>query len=247
MKSTVTATDFAHGLHQLGVTAGMALEVHSSLSQFGYLEGGAETIIDTLIEEVGVHGAIVMPAFCLSPNMPLTEEDGQLGLTTKIFIQSPQEERSAMGIVADTFRKRQDVLTGSGIFRVSAWGKDVDKHSTGFQHLIDNDGYALLLGVDIYKLSAMHYVEEVLPDDIRNRFNPSDEARAKYPENEWMIEAWEQPVQPWYAIQDEAYAKGMIKDVNIGEAKCMFFKVRSVIELYRKALLERPYELYGLN
>lgn len=247
MKSTVTAAGFTHGLNQLGVTVGMALEVHSSLSQFGYLEGGAETIINTLIEEVGVHGAIVMPAFCLSPNLPLTEEDQQLGLTTKIRILSEQEERSAMGIVADSFRKRQDVLTGSGMFRVSAWGKDADKHSTGFQHLIDNDGYALLLGVDIYKLSTMHYVEDVLPDDIRNRFNPSEEARIKYPENEWMIEAWEQTVKPWYAIQDDAYAKGMIKDVNIGSAKCMFFKVRPVIELYRQALLERPYELYGLN
>ena len=39
----------------------------------------------------------------------------------------------------------------------------------------------------------------------------------------------------------------MIKDSMIGKAKCMLFKVKPVIELYRKALLERPFELYGLE
>ena len=226
---------------------GMTLEVHCSLSQFGHLDGGADTVINTLIQEVGVDGAIVMPSFRLSPNLPLTDEDQRLGLTMKIRILSEDEEDSAMGIVADTFRKRPDVLTGNGIFRVSAWGRDADKHSAGFQRLIDNDGYALLLGLDIYRLSAMHYVEDALPDEIRNRFKPTNEARTKYPENQWLIEAWLPDVKPWYKIQDEAYSKGLITDAFIGNAKCMFFKVRPVIELYRRALLERPFELYGLR
>lgn len=225
----------------------MALEVHCSLSKFGHLEGGADTVINTLMQEVGTNGAIVMPSFGLSPNLPLTDEDRRLGLTMKIRILSENEEHTAMGIVSDTFRKRPDVVTGSGIFRVSAWGKDTVKHSAGFQHLIDNEGYALLLGVDIYSLSAMHYVEDALPDEIRNRFIPFDEARTKYPESQWMIEAWSPAAKPWYKIQDEAYSKGLIIDIYIGNAKCMFFKVRPVIDLYRQALLERPLELYGLR
>lgn len=240
-------SDIEYGLHQLSVQAGMSLVVHCSLSKFGYLEGGADTLIHALMQKVGVNGAIVMPSFRLSPNLLLTDEDRDLGLTMKIRILSENEEHSAMGIVADTFRKRTDVVTGSGIFQVSAWGKDADKHATGFQHLIDNDGYALLLGVDIYRLSAMHYVEDVMPVEIRNRFQPSDEARTKYPEGEWMIEAWTPDLKPWYTIQDEAYSKGFITDVCIGNAKCMFFKVRPVIDLYRQALLERPFELYGLR
>ena len=247
MNTTIIGSDFTHGLRKLGVQLGMTLEVHCSLSQFGHLDGGADTVINTLIQEVGVDGAIVMPSFRLSPNLPLTDEDQRLGLTMKIRILSEDEEDSAMGIVADTFRKRPDVLTGNGIFRVSAWGRDADKHSAGFQRLIDNDGYALLLGLDIYRLSAMHYVEDALPDEIRNRFKPSDEARKKYPENQWLIEAWLPDVKPWYKIQDEAYSKGLITDAFIGNAKCMFFKVRPVIELYRRALLERPFELYGLR
>lgn len=204
-------------------------------------------MIDVLMQEVGADGAIVMPSFRLSPNLPLTEDDQRLGLVTKIRILSEDEEQSAMGIVADTFRKRPGVLTGNGIFRVSAWGKDADKHSAGFQYLIDNDGYALLLGVDIYRLSAMHYVEDALPDEILGRFRPSDAARERYPQEQWMIEAWVPDVKPWHTIQDEAYCKGLISDAIIGNAKCMFFKVRPVIELYRQALLNHPLELYGLR
>ncbi len=247
MKKTLTGPDLAHSLRQLGVREGNALEVHCSLRKFGHLEGGADTVIRTLIQEVGIDGAIVMPSFRLSPNLPLTEEDRRLGLSMKIRILSEDEEHTGMGVVSDTFRKRPDVITGKGIFRVSAWGKDAGKHAAaGFQHLIDHGGYALLLGVDIYRLSAMHYVEDALPDEIRNRFAPSDMARAKYPEDQWLIEAWSPKAKPWYKIQNEAYTKGWITDTYIGNAKCLFFNVRPVIELYRQALLERPFELYGL-
>lgn len=94
-----------------------------------------------------------------------------------------------MGIVSDTFRKMPDVITGQGIFRVSAWGKDADKHSLGFQHLIDTNGWALLLGVNIYRLSSMHYAEDSLPTEIKNKFKPSKEALERYSEDQWFIEA----------------------------------------------------------
>ena len=48
-------------------------------------------------------------------------------------ILSSDEEHIAMGLIADTFRQMSDVLTGDGIFRVSAWGKNADKVSHGFQ------------------------------------------------------------------------------------------------------------------
>lgn len=247
MHAALTESDLVHGLHQLGVLQGMALEVHCSFSKFGYVEGGTDTLIHALMQAVGSDGAIVMPSFRLSPNLSLTDDDRQLGLTTKIRLLAEDEEHTAMGVVSDAFRNRPGVKTGEGIFRVSAWGKDADKHSAGFHHLIDNDGRALLLGVDIYRLSAMHYVEDAMPDEIRNKFKPSPEARAKYPEDQWLVESWVPDAKPWYKIQDEAYSKGLIKDAYIGKAKCMLLKVQPVINLYRQALSERPLELYGLT
>ena len=247
MDTMLSVSELMQGLQRLGVRSGMALEVHCSLSRFGYLEGGAGALIHSLMQVVGNEGSLVMPAFRLSPNLPLTDEDRALGLTMKIKILPDDAEHSAMGIVADTFRNMENVQTGDGIFRVSAWGKDAAIHAQGFQHLIDNEGYALLLGVDIYRLSSMHYAEDEMPNEIRSRFAPSAEARAKYQESQWFIEAWIPEEKVWYKIQDAAYAAGMIRDIHIGNAKCMLLQVKPVIDLYREALRTHPFELYGLR
>jgi aminoglycoside N3'-acetyltransferase len=244
----ITKTEIENGLAHLGVKAGMMLAVHCSLSSFGQVDGGALTVIDALKNVAGPDGAVVMPSFKLSTDLPLDEADKRLGLTQKIKILQDESEKSRMGIVSDTFRKMPDVITGGGLFRISAWGKDAQKHaSTGFQYLIDSAGYALLLGVDIYRMSAMHYVEDCLPVEIKNKFAPSQEAREIYPESEWHIEAWEPAAKPWYTIQDRAYENGYIADAMIGNAKCMLVQVKNVVELYRKALQTEPFELYGLK
>lgn len=235
------------GLGRLGVRPGMALEVHCSMGALGHVEGGADAVIGALMEAVGKDGALVMPSFRLSPNLPLTEDDLRMELTLKIRILPEDAPRTAMGIVSDTFRKRPDVLTGEGVFRVSAWGRDAAIHARGLRHLIDHGGYALLLGVDIYRLSAMHYVEDALPEEIRARFRPSDEALAKYPEGAWLTEAWTPKVKPWYRIQNEARKKGLIAEGMIGEARYMLLPVGPVVGLYRRALLTDPFGLYGLE
>ena len=244
----VSSSDIQNGLKDLGLKTGMMLEVHCSLSAFGHVLGGAETVIEALMQSVGEEGAIVMPAFRLSQDMILTVQDKAMGIVKKIRILSPDDKRTAMGLVADTFRQRPDVVTGDGIFRACAWGKDAAIHAAkGFGHLIDHGGYALLMGVDIYRLSAMHYVEEALPQAIRDRFQPSQTANEVYPQSEWLIESWELAVKPWYTIQDMAYTKGLIADITIGHAKCMLMEVKPVISLYRQALETDPMGLYGLK
>ena len=244
---SVTKEDLIRGFYELGIRPGMAVEVHCSLSSFGYVAGGASAVIESLFDTVGSNGTIIMPSLRLSPNLPLDDDDRALGLVSKIRILPPDNERSAMGIVADTFRRLPGVCTGDGVFRVSAWGKDAAAHAKGLRYLIDTDGWALLLGVDIYKLTAMHSVEDILPDGIKDIFRPTKEAGLKYPEDEWLIEGGEPPVKPWYTIQERAYHNGMIKEGMIGNCKCMFFKVRDVTGLYREALEQDPYALYGIE
>ena len=243
----LTKQDIILELRKIGIKHGMELEVHSSLKSFGYVEGGAITVIEALKEAVGSNGSIFMPALRLSHQLPLSETDKKLGLTCKIKILEPDAEDSAMGLIADTFRQMSDVATGDGVFRVSAWGKSAEKVSTGFQYLIDNGGKALLLGVDIYRLTAMHYVEDLLPQKIRDIFKPSDEVNNLYPPDRWFIETGVPSVAPWYTIQAKAFEKGVIKLGQIGNCKCMFFDIWDVVGLYQKELKNNPYQLYGFE
>lgn len=248
MSYSITKKEMIDDLKSIGVEEGMELEVHCSLSKFGYVDGGAETVISALQECCGKNGSIFMPALRLSPELELTEEDKKLGITTKIRILSEDCDRSAMGIVADTFRKLPDTITGKGVFRISGWGKNADEAANGgLNYMIHNGGKALLLGVDIYKLTAMHYVEELLPKEINDIFTPNDSISAIYPPEEWLVEAGSPPVKAWYTIQERAYEKGMIKNGFIGKCPVMFFNIWDVVELYAGQLRENPYVLYGLE
>lgn len=241
-------SDLITEFRNIGITEGTELEVHSSLSSFGYVEGGAEAVIEALMECVGETGSIFMPALRLSPPMKLTENDRKMGLTVKIKVLPENAPRTDMGIIADTFRQRADVITGKGIIRTSGWGAHAEEAAKGgLDYAINNGGMALLLGVDIYKLTAMHYMEDILPKEISDIFAPSEEVSRIYPPDQWFIETGEPPVKPWYTIQDMAYRKGLIKEGYIGKCKYMFFGILDVVSIYREELRNNPFKLYGLD
>ena len=52
--------ELVDGFRNIGIAEGMELEVHSSLSSFGYVEGGVETIIEVLMECVGKSGSKII-------------------------------------------------------------------------------------------------------------------------------------------------------------------------------------------
>lgn len=57
----IKKSDILTALHSLGVHPGQSLIVHTSLSSIGYVIGGAQTVIEALIETVGPDGTIMMP------------------------------------------------------------------------------------------------------------------------------------------------------------------------------------------
>jgi aminoglycoside 3-N-acetyltransferase len=55
-RSTITAD-----LHRLGVVSGDILIVHSSLSRLGWVLGGAQTVVEALLDVAGPTGTVTMP------------------------------------------------------------------------------------------------------------------------------------------------------------------------------------------
>ena len=244
----VTKQDLLDGLSKLGISEGMTLEVHSSLSSFGEVDGGAMTVIDALKELVTDEGSIFMPALSLSKELEITEKDKELGITVKIKVLPRDEKRTAMGIIADTFRGLPDTHTSNDVIATSGWGKHgYEAVLGGLDYPIHNGGKALLLGVDIYKLTAMHYVEDATPDDINSLYAPNDEVNEVYPPDKWFIETGHPPVKAWYKIQDMAFERGLISETYIGDCRVWFFDIKEVISLYEKELKTNPYTLWGLE
>lgn len=59
----VTGTRIARGLRRLGIAGGETIMLHSSLRSFGWVDGGAPTVVRALLEALGEKGTLVVPTF----------------------------------------------------------------------------------------------------------------------------------------------------------------------------------------
>ena len=75
--------------------------MHAALSRLGYVAGGADTLIDAVLQVVGATGAVLMPSF------PMTGSGHEfLGRGEPLdVLHSP----SRVGLVTEVFRSRPDV------------------------------------------------------------------------------------------------------------------------------------------
>ena len=60
---TITKNIIVRGLERLGLSSGDIVLVHSSLSALGWVEGGADAVIDAILEVLGTQGTLLMPSF----------------------------------------------------------------------------------------------------------------------------------------------------------------------------------------
>ena len=66
MKKVQTRDEIAAALRALGLPAGANVFVHSSMSSIGYVEGGADSIVDALLGVLGPAGTLIVPTFTFS-------------------------------------------------------------------------------------------------------------------------------------------------------------------------------------
>ena len=92
-EKSITAEDIRIGFESFGFGRGDRLMIHSSLSSFGWVEGGVEAVIQALMDLVGPEGTILMPSF----NHGAPFQEGREG------IFDPLKTRCTDGRIPDTF------------------------------------------------------------------------------------------------------------------------------------------------
>ncbi|HUT31888.1 MAG TPA: DUF4910 domain-containing protein [Planctomycetota bacterium] len=98
LRPVLTRDDYRAALDVLGVPRGAVLMVHSSVSQFGYVEGGADAVIEALHDAIGPEGTLAMPTLSYSwvgrpPYDPATTPS-RVGAITEVFRKRPGVLRS---------------------------------------------------------------------------------------------------------------------------------------------------------
>ena len=149
----------------IGIEAGMTVCVHASLSRLGHIEGGADTVIDALIEAVGPEGCIMMPAFSADGTMLRSVEQGD--------VFDVRNTPSRVGAIPEVFRLRDGVLRSlHPTNSVTALGvgaeellRDHEKSATPFgfstpygRLAAREDAYVLMLNTHVHSL--LHHIQE---------------------------------------------------------------------------------------
>ncbi len=245
--SGLTKEEIVAGLQGLGIRPGVLLEVHSSLSSLGWVQGGAETVIEALIEAVGPEGALVMPAIPVSLPVPLTEEDMARGIAWKVrVLDLDSPERTGMGLIPDTFRQRPDVICGTQRYRTCAWGRDAQRYSEGFSGVPADGGDVLLIGVGIMRCSCMHVADGGVPEEVRAMQRLPEDVAPYYPDDQWLVGYGPTIEATWQAVWDDAVQAGDVRSARIGQAMCHFFPAQTVVRRYAERLRVDPFGAFGL-
>ena len=247
-KANVTKEDIVAGLRRLGLKKGDSVGVHSSLSSFGYVEGGADAVVDALLEAVSAEGNVVVPAYSKNvENITKTPEDIELGVTWKyrILPYDPENDSCWTGAIPDTFWRRKEAVRGpSPTHSLAAIGPRAKELCQKWERLLDADGYILLLGVTLGCCSSMHLAEKgiQLPQHILDRITPPPELEEKY--HREHIGFGYGPYPDFELMEEPCKKHGIMKLTKIGEATVKLLRLRDLIDLYAHYLRTDPDPFY---
>jgi aminoglycoside 3-N-acetyltransferase len=232
-------------LSLIGITAGDTLLIHSSMSKIGFLENGAKTLVEALLESIGEDGNLLMPN---SPNAGL-----QLDYIRKLTVFDVQESPSQLGAISEYFRKLPTAKRSAHPTEpVSCVGKNADffvndhfgnltpyNNNSPFYKVAQRRGKILYIGVTLANAgTSLHLLEDIIKDFEFSVYFPEEfEVTVKMENGEFkkMKTLVHDPNQSKKRKCDELIPlfknKKALKEVKIGKAVTLLVDAHKMLEV----------------
>ncbi len=171
----LTQRDFAGGFRKLGIDPAFPVIVHAMLPAFGDIRGGGESVLEALLSSFDT---VITPVFtCRTmvipevgpPNNGLVYGSGKdsNGQAEMFHPEMPADKK--MGELAEALRKHprayrstHPMLSFAGInARSSLEKQQTHDPLQPIQHLIDEEGWVLLVGTNHTANTSIHYAEKL--------------------------------------------------------------------------------------
>jgi aminoglycoside 3-N-acetyltransferase len=186
----VTRDGLAADLGRLGVRRGSVLLVHSSLSALGWVCGGAQAVVEALLDALGPDGTLVVPAYTngnSEPSQwqapPVPEDWWPVIRDTMPAFDPAITPARGLGVIAEVARTwpgarrsghPQDSFAALGPGAESVTAGHALASGLGEQsplaRIHDLDGDVLLLGVGHGSNTSLHLAEHRVPDPPREPY-----------------------------------------------------------------------------
>ena len=171
----ITFHDFVAAFQKLGLKHTTPVIVHASLSAFGDVQGGAETVLgaliyifDTLLMPGFTYKTMVTPQFGPLDNGLSYTESQTANLMAQFYRPSLPVDR-LMGVVPEALRQHprsrrssHPILSFVGMNALSYLeSQTLEEPLKPIERLVEAKGWVLLLGVDHTVNTSIHYAERL--------------------------------------------------------------------------------------
>lgn len=161
----ISSMQLKNDLISLGIQPSDTLLIHASMKSIGPVEGGAEAVLDMLMEYFREKGLLVFPTLSYSL---VNAENPRFDVRNT--------STSSMGILAELFRQRPGVIRSlHPTHSVAAWGQDAARFTAGHENadtpcpkgspwwkLLERRGKIMFIGTGISCNTFLHGVDEWL-------------------------------------------------------------------------------------
>lgn len=249
---TLYCKDLIRGYKKIGLKPGNTVLVHSSLKSFGFVQGGAETVIKALIEAVGPEGSVMVPALTgkrtdSRDNPPIFDVRSTSCWTGRIpetFRQLPESKRS--------LHPTHSVCAAGGKKEWLTQGHETgqspcDRKSPYYKNALQG-GYIMLIGVDQNSNTTIHCCEEIAGVDYHLQNDFTDIYITGYEGEKILVRNrlhnWDKPPVDFNKF-DELYAnQGIMKIDKIGNSVVRLIKAGDMVGFSVEKLRKEPHFLF---
>lgn len=245
---SLTGQDLVEGFRDIGLKVGCSVLVHSSLSSFGPVEGGAHTVISALCDTVGEEGTLIEPTF--------TGKRSDSKEIPPVF--DVRTTPCWTGIIPETFRNMEGTKRSlHPTHSVSAIGASRDFIIEGHENILTPcgegspfyknsllGGYILLIGVDQNSNTTVHACEEIVNVPYHLQKEITDISITGYNGEKILVKTrlhnWEKPPTDFNKFEDAFMEKGIMKKGRIGNSVIRLIDARRMLETAVSILKRDP-------
>ncbi|HUW58597.1 MAG TPA: AAC(3) family N-acetyltransferase [Planctomycetota bacterium] len=250
----IDRAQLAEGFVELGLSAGASVLVHGSLKSLGWVEGGADAVVDALMDTVGPGGTVMVPNLPFrgsltnylntEPTFDVRTTPSLMGAITEALRRRPDARRSlhsshsvaAVGVLRDEMtcdHEKDDVTCGV--------------HSAYYRNAHRANAFILMIGVTLNNMTTFHSVEETneLPYLFSGKVYTSyvmDYAGRKLTlRTRGYADGTVR--RDFIAPEPVLLKEGLMKVGKVGEAECRLMDARGTFDLVERAVRKDPWFL----
>lgn len=221
---------------------------HASLHAFGHIEGGSETLLQTLLQSVA---ALIMPTHTyttmITPNTGPSNNGIMYGTGKDLnrlaeFYSPSMPADRLMGVIPELLRRRPEakrsmhpILSFAGVRADKAIGSQtLDEPMAPIRMFAEREGWVLLLGVDHTSNTTIHYAERLAGRKQFIRWALTENGIVScpgFPGDSSGFQVIEKDMQPH------------IKKLQVGNALVQAMPMKALVDVVQQRLQKNPKDL----